>query len=83
MLIQLNASIGNYYVDSEHICTDAVIAEIHQPRLSTTLVLHINWLSPDAQPAGIGAKAVGNIASTFTAPCTTDKLTAVRLSPWM
>ncbi len=42
MLIQLNASIGNYYVDSEHICTDAVIAEIHQPRLSTTLVLHIN-----------------------------------------
>ena len=38
ILIQLDASIGNYYVDCEHIFTGAVIAVLYQSRLSTTLV---------------------------------------------
>ena len=65
MLIQLNASVANYYANSEHICTGAVIAVIHQQRLSTTSSV---VESPDAQPAGIGAKTVGKIASTSSAP---------------
>ncbi len=31
MMIQLAASIGNYHVDSERMCTGAVIAVIHLP----------------------------------------------------